>query len=273
MAFIFIITNVFICNAQDVKPDKIFKKDGTKIESKVLEITPSEIKYKKFSNLDGPTYSILKTEIILIEYASGEVEKMNEVSSPTATPSSNSNPEKIVNRQSKLQAYYGKSISNISVDLGYNHLEFNIFRIHQRYRIGLTFAYLRVFKKAVAMGAGFGAGICLGELNGYDFPLFYNIRFFPSKRFFIDFKTGFSIWISDNEREIITYSTAIGSNRQIESYEVVVERFVYPAHFYSINIGYNFSRKFGTGTYCSVFQAYLESIYQLTAGISVFYKF
>ena len=39
-------------SAQDV----IVKKDGSTILSKVLEVSSTDIKYKKFSNPDGPTY-------------------------------------------------------------------------------------------------------------------------------------------------------------------------------------------------------------------------
>lgn len=54
--------------AQDV----IVKKDGSTILCKVLEIGTSEVKYKKHSNLDGPLYRILKTDIQNINYENGE---------------------------------------------------------------------------------------------------------------------------------------------------------------------------------------------------------
>ena len=56
--------------AQDV----IVKKDQTTIMSKVLEITSTVIKYKKWSNQDGPTYSIDKSEVLSINFENGEVE-------------------------------------------------------------------------------------------------------------------------------------------------------------------------------------------------------
>lgn len=61
--------------AQDV----IVKKDGSTIQSKVMEITDTEIKYKKWSNQDGPLYSIGRSEILSINYQNGEVEKFSEV--------------------------------------------------------------------------------------------------------------------------------------------------------------------------------------------------
>lgn len=56
------------CAAQDV----IVKKDGSTIVSKVLEITSTEVKYKKFTNLQGPTYTVAKTELQAINYENGE---------------------------------------------------------------------------------------------------------------------------------------------------------------------------------------------------------
>ena len=68
--------------AQDV----IVKKDGSTIQSKVMEINGTEIKYKKWSNQEGPMYSINKYEVNSINYENGEVELISTVTS--ATPSS-----------------------------------------------------------------------------------------------------------------------------------------------------------------------------------------
>ena len=45
-----------------------------RILSKVVEIGATEVKYKKFSNLNGPTYTIAKAEILVINYENGEKE-------------------------------------------------------------------------------------------------------------------------------------------------------------------------------------------------------
>lgn len=62
-------------SAQDV----IVKKDGSTILSKVLEINSSDIKYKKHSNLNGPTYTIAKSELLSINYENGEKEVFPDV--------------------------------------------------------------------------------------------------------------------------------------------------------------------------------------------------
>lgn len=54
--------------AQDV----IYMKDGKEINAKVLEIGVAEVKYKLFSNPEGPTYTIFKSDIFMIKYPGGE---------------------------------------------------------------------------------------------------------------------------------------------------------------------------------------------------------
>lgn len=57
-----------------IAQDVIVKKDGSTLLSKVLEINSLEIKYKKWSNLEGPIYTIDKKEVSTINYQNGEVE-------------------------------------------------------------------------------------------------------------------------------------------------------------------------------------------------------
>lgn len=52
--------------------DIIVLKNGGDIEAKVLEIRDNDIKYKKYSNLSGPTYTLAKNEIFIIKYESGD---------------------------------------------------------------------------------------------------------------------------------------------------------------------------------------------------------
>ncbi len=55
-------------HAQDV----IVKKDGNTIVSKVLEVNTADVKYKKYSNIDGPVYTISKAEVMSINYENGD---------------------------------------------------------------------------------------------------------------------------------------------------------------------------------------------------------
>lgn len=53
--------------AQDI----IIKNNGDEIKSKVIEINDNEIKYKTFENLDGPLYTMKKSEVFMIRYQNG----------------------------------------------------------------------------------------------------------------------------------------------------------------------------------------------------------
>ncbi|ERM82055.1 hypothetical protein P872_08740 [Rhodonellum psychrophilum GCM71 = DSM 17998] len=54
-------------HAQDV----LTKKNGEDIIVKVLEIGQTEIKYKMFNNTEGPTFSILKSDVVMVQYENG----------------------------------------------------------------------------------------------------------------------------------------------------------------------------------------------------------
>ncbi len=73
--------------------DKIYKIDNSVIEAKVLEINKTDIKYKKFSNQNGPAYIIPVREISMIVYENGEKEVYNQAQSTqqTAAMAGNSN--------------------------------------------------------------------------------------------------------------------------------------------------------------------------------------
>ena len=64
------------CFAQDV----IVTKDARKINAKVTEVNVDNIKYRNFDNLDGPTYTLLKSDIVTILYQNGQVETFETVS-------------------------------------------------------------------------------------------------------------------------------------------------------------------------------------------------
>lgn len=51
--------------------DIITKTNGEEIKSKVLEVTQTEIKYKRFDQLDGPTFTISKSDLFMIKYQNG----------------------------------------------------------------------------------------------------------------------------------------------------------------------------------------------------------
>ena len=67
ICFIFLSINT---KAQDL----IIKEDGTEIQAKITEVTSTEVKFKRWDNIDGPTYIIPSLEIYKIIYQNGSKE-------------------------------------------------------------------------------------------------------------------------------------------------------------------------------------------------------
>ena len=66
--------------AQDI----ITTKEGKDIKAKVLEISSTEIKYLDYENLEGPTYIMNRSDVLIIRYQNGKNEVFNEPSEPQA---------------------------------------------------------------------------------------------------------------------------------------------------------------------------------------------
>lgn len=73
-----------------IAQDIIFFKNGNELKTKVTEVTNEEVKYKKYTNLNGPNYSSPANEISMIKYENGETVTMKEnLSINPSNPSSN----------------------------------------------------------------------------------------------------------------------------------------------------------------------------------------
>jgi hypothetical protein len=63
-----LLGGVALVGAQDV----ITLKNGEEVKAKVQEVGLSDVKYRRYENLDGPVYTLRKTEIFMIKYENGE---------------------------------------------------------------------------------------------------------------------------------------------------------------------------------------------------------
>jgi hypothetical protein len=75
---VFLFVGVCSVAAQDL----IILKDGNVIEAKVTEISQTEIRYKRFDHLDGPTIVISSDKVLSIRYQNGKVESINAAPAP-----------------------------------------------------------------------------------------------------------------------------------------------------------------------------------------------
>jgi len=79
LGFLFILFGC-IAFAQDI----IILKNGDEIKSKVMEVTPDIVKYKKWDNQDGPLYSSGKSEVFMIKYSNGMKDVFNTANAQNA---------------------------------------------------------------------------------------------------------------------------------------------------------------------------------------------
>ena len=77
-----ILSALFVCAATASAQDVITKKNGEDIKAKVLEIDNSNVKYKLFDEPNGVTYTMPKSQILMIRYESGRNEVFNTASAP-----------------------------------------------------------------------------------------------------------------------------------------------------------------------------------------------
>src|SRR5690606_35686662 len=72
--------------------DAIIKRDGTKIDAKVVEITATTIKYRNFDQPDGPIRNIAKNDVEEIIYSDGSWEKFEKTETPVTQSEEPSRP-------------------------------------------------------------------------------------------------------------------------------------------------------------------------------------
>jgi len=160
LAAVFLFTcGVFSVNAQDL----IVLKDGNMIEAKVTEISATEIRYKPFNNLDGPTVVVPAANVMSIRYENGTTEVIN------AAPSISVKKKAPVLDPKKL--YFGISAEPsgfltygpfISTEFTKNHFNAQVY---------LSFPSIGLLVKAD--GFGIGAGVSLNYLWHTRIGAFY----------------------------------------------------------------------------------------------------
>lgn len=94
--FLFVI--LLTCSINILAQDVIVKKDCSTILSKVLEVNTTDIKYKKFSNQNGPTYTIPKADIMSINYENGEIDSFYGNDSKTKVNNDSNSSQRLIKK-------------------------------------------------------------------------------------------------------------------------------------------------------------------------------
>lgn len=73
--------------------DLLVMRNGNEIRAKVLEIGITEIKYKDCGNLNGPTFTIAKKDVLMVKYPNGSKTVFNEERAPDWQTQESNRPE------------------------------------------------------------------------------------------------------------------------------------------------------------------------------------
>ena len=192
-----IIMLVFTSNM--ISQDKIFLKSEENIETKILEINVDEVKYKKYSNLEGPTFTILKSDIHMIIYENGENEIFKDegmLKNSTIPNNSFIQEKKPLNGGGpKLGLLAGlpvgqySELTSFSIGIEFAYLG----EVVENFEIGGLVGYLNYFLYDDPYG--------FGEVYDFDdvgyIPIAFSSRYyFGDRDFFAGFDLGYAIAVS-----------------------------------------------------------------------------
>jgi len=171
----FFLLGVFSLSAQDL----IVLRSGNIIEAKVMEISPSEIRYKRIDHLEGPTIVIMATYVLSIRYENGRTEIINTIpvtgqqNERLITPQNTAiDPNKFIfginaNPGGAIgYALYGPSGTGISIELGRGNFNSEINLMFPIGGIAALFTFNRFWHSRIG-GAYFGGGIGISFFDAY----------------------------------------------------------------------------------------------------------
>ena len=83
LLFLLMTFGVLSVSAQDV----IVRRDGDELQCKILEVSKNEVRYKRWTNQEGPAFTEKKSDIFMIKYENGEKDVMNNGTPALEAPS------------------------------------------------------------------------------------------------------------------------------------------------------------------------------------------
>ena len=153
MKKLMVLMAALLCGSSLFAQDIITKKDGTDIKAKVLEVGQTEVSYKRFSNPDGPNYTIAIDDILMITFENGDRDMFNSESKKSSMPQG----LMTYNSWSGKISVGGETIENDLLDRYFTPEDMKM------YKTGKTMDIIGgIIGIAGAIPFGYGAGYVLG---------------------------------------------------------------------------------------------------------------
>ena len=252
----FLILILFFSCISVYAQDIITLRSGARIEAKVTEITTTELRYKRFEQLNGPTRVFPLADVFAVNYEDGTREVFNaEKRRETAQPIDNHTKPKI----ERTQTIYDDStkyFASLKLGFGGNTLDGNNINKYKNV-IGLDFAYFfnkklgtgLVFRRfyfiddttRVAKSRYFFGPALYGHFNKHNSKLFFPA--IASIGFAQHYKPHYTYYYSDEKVNTIGCFLSLGvAYRPIKSLSVGLNTEIVGAKFISwdVSLGVNF---------------------------------
>ena len=136
--------------------DIIILKNSTKIDAKILEVSSTEVKYKKINSLDGPTFVVRTNEINSIVFENGDVQTYS--TTHQQSPSQESNT--IVQNEEREEPTDNSTIKGLYSSGKKAHFQFihsfGVNFVEDFAGPSMTFGFGSRIKDYIYVGGGFG---------------------------------------------------------------------------------------------------------------------
>lgn len=159
--------------------DVIVLRNSTRIDAKIIEVSETEIRYKKANNPDGPVFVQKVEGISAIVYENGDVTSYTDQAS---APAQNAQSNKVSNSANQSSAE--KKESKV-------HMQFNP-QPSDNYWIGLTLGYMSKNMKATAGGVSVTSSFIFGEESSQPYipAMRFGLTLNPTFKYGIGLRTG-----------------------------------------------------------------------------------
>jgi hypothetical protein len=245
--------------AQDV----IFKNDKTELKTKVSEITETGIKYKKWDNIDGPVYTISRSEVFMILYSNGQKEIIKPATVNETGNQAGVNAAVITNTstQNDLASQVNKSTAN-NIDTTIDYKKFKIKYKPTRVIVGLQspvsvgFEYeFRVVKNILNLGISYSYAFPTDEdIYSYSFGSIYASLYAPINRLTGNYKK--------QNQGLFIFGRAGYGGASMEFLDYYGEKIRESSggFTWSMGVDYLFTKGFGVTFYTTEFKSYFGGI-------------
>lgn len=190
LVIVFVLTFSIKLDAQDV----MYTIAGNKIQARVLEIATSEIKYKDFKNLEGPTYIIDSKEIVLIQFANGTTQVIND-NPPASEPKKeevNTGTTIIKKDKKELPNLYYINPNLLSINaLALANGDFTLIYDREFFKSKLSLSFLGGYNFNTRMGALNAAIIDSRDKAKKNYDVGFGINFMPRNTKRVQYFVGF----------------------------------------------------------------------------------